>query len=55
MYCSRELLGAEQLAFLEDNAADEQLWTIVAQTTNVNDVASNYTGAVDLMKCASLP
>ena len=52
MLCSRELLGAEQLSFLEENAGSEQLWTVVAQTTNVNDVASNYTGAVEMMQCA---
>lgn len=47
----RELIGKEQLAFVEKESGSGQTWTAVAQTTNVADIGADYEKAVRYAKC----
>ena len=44
----RELIGKEQLDFVEKESGSDQTWTVVAQTTNVADIGTDYEKAVRL-------
>ena len=49
---NRHIPGVAQLANLKKEAGGSQKWLLVEQTTNVNDIISNFGAAVKLMKYA---